>query len=201
MNKLDKKFKEEKANARRHFLTGELVIEDLSPSSKKILINKRKKVKKVREIVRSTIFDKRLYYNKWYPWCYKGETPTVYPQGFYDLNYHKKKLLLTYGPDALKYIKWIKGKEAIERGFSIGKTLYINGRWQNHIGRIYYPPEIQFNKNHKSLRLKLFTAASKGSSRVREKSIIKLLKPYMNGRIILKKPNSKFKSNNKPSLY
>lgn len=194
-------YDQEIKNARRHFLTGEIVLSDLSAGAKRYL--KKKKTLNRKRLAKSYMsrYDKRLYYNKWYPWCYKGEIPTVYPQGFYDLWYPKKKLLLTYGPNALEHIRWIKGIDAVEKDFAIGKSLFINGSWTTGISRIYYPPEIAYNRNHKSYRIKIKQALCKGSAKDIEKSLVKVLKKYMANRPILIKKPKKVKANLKPTLF
>ena len=73
--------------------------------------------------------DKKVYLNKYYPWCYYNYMPRLVLQGWYKLENAKQFYILKYGPDALKHIKFIKGKEALENDFIIGKSLYINGNW------------------------------------------------------------------------
>ena len=195
------KYDQEIKNARRHFLTGEIVLSDLSPSTRRLL--KKKRILNKKRLAKSYIsqHDKRLYYQKWYPWCYRGEIPTVYPQGFYDLWYPKKKLLLSFGPNALDHIKWIKGIDAVEKEFAIGKSLYINGSWVGNIPRIYYPPEIAYDKNHKSYKIKIKKALCKGSARDIEKSLIRVLKRYIVNRPVLIKKPKNIKARNKPTLF
>lgn len=197
----NKKYDQEIKNARRHFLTDDIVLTDLSPGARRYLKQKRSLNKK--RLAKSYVskFDKRLYYNKWYPWCYKGDVPTVYPQGFYELWYPKKKLLLTFGPNALDYIKWIKGIDAVEKDFAIGKSLYINGSWINYVSRIYYPPEIAYNRNHKSYKIKIKKALCKGSAKDIEKSLVKVLKKYIANRPVLIKKPKNVKAHLKPTLF
>ena len=198
---LKNKYANEIENARRHFLTGEIIVSDLSNGARQYLKKRRRLYSISKEKAYVSRYDKRLYYNKWYPWCYKGDIPTVYPQGFYELWYPKQKLLLTYGPNALEHIKWIKGIDAVEKDFAIGKSLFINGSWVTNIGRIYYPPEIAYNKNHKSYRKKIKKALSKGSARDIEKSLVKILKLYMINRAILIKKQKNCKAKLKPTLF
>lgn len=80
-------------------------------------------------------YDKRIYLHKYYPWCYRGYHPTLVLQGWYDINKAKTNYLRVYGPEALKYIRFIKGKEAIERDFRVGTHLCINGFWFKAMGK------------------------------------------------------------------
>lgn len=74
--------------------------------------------------------DDRIYLNKYYPWCYKNYIPTVALQGWYNRKEAKQIYKLFYGPTALKHIRFIKGRNAIAKNFSIGKTVYIDGMWR-----------------------------------------------------------------------
>lgn len=74
--------------------------------------------------------DDRIYLNKYYPWCYKNYIPTVALQGWYNRKEAKQIYKLFYGPTALKHIRFIKGRNAIAKNFSVGKTVYIDGRWR-----------------------------------------------------------------------
>lgn len=86
--------------------------------------------------------DIKIYLYKWYPWSYKNYIPTLVLQGWYDLNRAKRFFLNKYGPDALKYVKFSKGKSILESGdFKVGKTLYINGMWRLVSSKRYVPPE------------------------------------------------------------
>lgn len=86
--------------------------------------------------------DRKVYLYKWYPWSYKNYVPTLVLQGWYDLNRAKRFFLNKYGPKALKYVKFSKGKSILEsQDFKVGKTLYINGRWRLVSSKIYIPPE------------------------------------------------------------
>lgn len=86
--------------------------------------------------------DIKIFLYKWYPWSYKNYVPTLVLQGWYDVNRAKKFFLNKYGPNALKYVKFSKGKTILESGdFKVGKTLYINGMWRLVNSKIYIPPE------------------------------------------------------------
>lgn len=99
-------------------------------------IEKKKKKKKSHDIYfqiahqLSKRLDDRIYLNKYYPWCYKNYIPTVALQGWYNRKEAKQIYKLFYGPTALKHIRFIKGRNAIAKNFSMGKTVYIDGMWR-----------------------------------------------------------------------
>lgn len=108
-----------------------LVWEELPKKYQRMLKEKRKRQKKKYLAVKSIWdLDPKIWLHKYYPWCYNEYIPTLVLQGWYDENKAKKAYLRTYGPQALKYVKFIKGKDALERDFKIGHNLYINGRWR-----------------------------------------------------------------------
>lgn len=82
--------------------------------------------------------DDRIYINKYYPWCYKNYIPTLALQGWYNRSEAKKLYKLFYGPNALKHVRFIKGKKAIEKNFSIGKTVYIDGMWRQVKNKLFF---------------------------------------------------------------
>lgn len=86
--------------------------------------------------------DDRIYLNKYYPWCYKNYIPTVALQGWYNRKGAKQIYKLFYGPTALKHIRFIKGRNAIAKNFSIGKTVYIDGRWRPVKNKEFTPVSI-----------------------------------------------------------
>lgn len=86
--------------------------------------------------------DDRIYLNKYYPWCYKNYIPTVALQGWYNRKEAKQIYKLFYGPTALKHIRFIKGRNAIAKNFSIGKTVYIDGRWRPVKNKEFTPVSI-----------------------------------------------------------
>lgn len=101
--------------------------------------------------------DRKIYLYKWYPWSYKNYIPTLVLQGWYDLNRAKRFFINKYGPEALKYVKFSKGKSILEsQDFKVGKTLYINGMWRLVSSKIYIPPEDKANvQGHSWNRLKM----------------------------------------------
>ena len=93
--------------------------------------------------------DSRVFIHKWYPWSYWGYKPRMVLQGWYNLDLAKQKYADTYGKDNLRHVKWVKGKEALERGFNVGKRLYIGGKWRAIRNKSY------FNMPHSIVRLSL----------------------------------------------
>lgn len=73
--------------------------------------------------------DDRIYLHKWYPWCYKDYKPTLVLVGWYSIERAKDVMTRKFGKDALKEIKFVKGKDALERDFQVGASLYIGGKW------------------------------------------------------------------------
>lgn len=86
--------------------------------------------------------DKRIFIHKWYPWSYWGYHPRVVPQGWYSLKLAKQKYIDLYGKENLRHVKWIKGKEALERDFKVGKRLFIGNRWVPIRIKTYFIPNI-----------------------------------------------------------
>ena len=124
---------------------GKIIDKDLPPRYKAI-IKARKVLRSKRTLVRNKSLirtkDDKVYLNKYYPWCYKNFKPTMVLQGWYDRKSAKIIYKLLYGPDALKYVRFIKGKKALERGFDTGRTLYINGRWELVRKKVIVPREL-----------------------------------------------------------
>jgi len=97
--------------------------------------------------------DKCIYIHKYYPWSYENYIPALVLQGWYDARVAKRAYLRIYGPNALKHVQFIQGKEAIEKGFKIVGHLYINYRWRPIPGKhSMFPTKFGM----KSLKLKLF---------------------------------------------
>lgn len=112
-------------------IKGKIVESELSRRAKRYLLASRKRHKEKREKVKAVwVLDSKIWLHKYYPWCYNEYLPTLVLQGWYNEDKAKKAYLRIYGPEALKYVKFIKGKDAVEREFKIGHNLYINGRWR-----------------------------------------------------------------------
>ena len=121
--------KEYKAAVKKNPKYGGHIVIDLLPEhlrdyAKEVLKKRKEQYRKTRVIGK---LDKKVYLYKYYPWCYRDYKPTLVLQGWYSVKAAKEKYLQFYGPHALKYVKFIRGKDAVEKEFSIGKTLYING--------------------------------------------------------------------------
>lgn len=110
--------------------------------------------------------DKKIYLHKWYPWCYKNFKPTLCLQGWYNIEAAKYSYKAFYGPDSLKYIKFIKGRAALEREFAIGRTLFINGRWQTIQVKMIVPYGMNIGYSHprRSFRLMITKHINKNLS-------------------------------------
>lgn len=130
-------------------------------------IEKKKKKKKSHDIYfqiahqLSKRLDDRIYLNKYYPWCYKNYIPTVALQGWYNRKEAKQIYKLFYGPTALKHIRFIKGRNAIAKNFSIGKTVYIDGMWRPVKNKEFTPVSIFYKREYiKRKREKSITGRS-----------------------------------------
>lgn len=88
--------------------------------------------------------DDRIYLHKWYPWCYKDYKPTLVLVGWYSVERAKDVMIRKFGKDALKEIKFVKGRDALEKDFKVGVSLYIGGRW------IPFKSKIALPKSHTS---------------------------------------------------
>jgi hypothetical protein len=151
-------------------------------------IEKKKKKKKSHDIYfqiahqLSKRLDDRIYLNKYYPWCYKNYIPTVALQGWYNRKEAKQIYKLFYGPTALKHIRFIKGRNAIAKNFSIGKTVYIDGMWRPVKNKeftpfsIYSKQECNKRVREKSLTGKSIIASGAVGKKRKEKILIQEVK-------------------------
>lgn len=121
-------------------INGVIQIESL-PKSLRYILLKRRKIRKNRPRNRITIrpLDERICINKYYPWSYRNYYPTLVLQGWYSLKKAKQRYKEEYGNNALRFVKFIRGKDALERDFKIGDFLYINGRWIRPFNRVRLP--------------------------------------------------------------
>lgn len=120
----------------RRFMAGKLDEEGLM----RALDRSHKRRKAQRERANKALnpyfsLDNKIYIHKYYPWSYENYKPALVLQGWYSEEKAKKAYLRVYGPKSLKYVKFIKGKEAIEKGFHITYHLYINGKWRPIYGK------------------------------------------------------------------
>ena len=125
-------------NARlyKRFIDGKLTEEELLIA----LDKKHKRSKAHRERYNRTLnpyfsLDNKIYIHKYYPWCYENYKPALVLQGWYSEQKAKKAYLRVYGPKSLKYVKFISGREALEKGFHVTYHLYINGKWRPIYGK------------------------------------------------------------------
>lgn len=110
--------------------------EELHEYAKSYHSRRAKKRKRKNQLVKW--LDDKVYIHKWYPWSYWGYRPRLVLQGWYNLKLGKKFYKDTYGKDNLRHIKWIKGREALERNFRIGKRLFIGGMWVQVRSKTYF---------------------------------------------------------------
>lgn len=121
----------------QQFIKGEITSDELLAL---LTIDKNKKVRahlavKKKKYDPYFTLDNKVYIHKYYPWCYENYKPSLVLQGWYSEENAKKAYLKVYGPKSLNYVKFIRGKEAIERGFLITYHLYINGKWRYICGK------------------------------------------------------------------
>lgn len=104
--------------------------------------------------------DDRIYLNKYSHGVIKY-IPTVALQGWYNRKEAKQIYKLFYGPTALKHIRFIKGRNAIAKNFSIGKTVYIDGMWRPVKNKEFTPFSIYSKQGcNKRVREKSLTGKS-----------------------------------------
>lgn len=131
--------------------------------------------------------DDRIYLNKYYPWCYKNYIPTVALQGWYNRKEAKQIYKLFYGPTALKHIRFIKGRNAIAKNFSIGKTVYIDGRWRPVKNKeftpvsIFYKREFIKRRREKSITGRSIIESGAVGKKRKEKILIQEVKAKLGG--------------------
>lgn len=105
-------------------LSGKYVLDDIP----KVIRDRYRKQLRRESLHR--VIDHKIYPYKFYPWSYKDGEPSLILQGWYDVKLAKRRYIRRYGNTALDHIKFIQGKEAVERGFKISQSLYINGKWR-----------------------------------------------------------------------
>lgn len=108
-------------------------LEDEIPDSEvqEKLLKKRAKNKAEQKLQHSVWdLDTRIFIHKYYPWSYRDYIPTLILQGWYSKEKAKRVYRKIFGPHALDHVKFISGKGALERNFSVGISLYINNHWQ-----------------------------------------------------------------------
>lgn len=116
--------------------SGKIILEELPLKFRRRLLSIRNHEKRYKKEVDLVLgLDKKVYIYKYYPWSYKEYIPTLVLQGWYDVNKAKKAYIKNFGPKALKHVRFILGREALEKGFSVGTSLYINNKWRPISGK------------------------------------------------------------------
>ena len=137
------------------YLEGEIT--DVEVKSK--LLQRRLKNKANQDLQHSVWdLDTQIFIHKYYPWSYKDYIPTLILQGWYSEKKAKKVYKKIFGPHALDHIKFISGKRALERNFSVGISLYINNHWQ------YIPSKTGLLALSKFGNKKVFTSFIQGTN-------------------------------------
>lgn len=193
-------------------LNGKIMVEELPEYHRRRYLKSRKKKKKKVEVIRRIWeLDKKVYLHKYYPWCYVDYVPKLVLQGWYNVSKAKKAYIKLYGKDYSKYVKFIKGKKALEKDFKIGTSLYINGK----MVKIHNKSNVLSNK-YTASKIKVMEHINnsiKGSTNTQKrKNLDKDISYYQNGsreplfqnksikKIRLQKMES-IKNNRKKDLY
>lgn len=119
--------------------------------------------------------DDRIYIKKFYPWCYRNYLPTLVLQGWFSRKQARLYYRERFGPNAIKSLRFISGGRALARGFEIGCSLSINGRWIPIVNKIPYASAMEDKKL-------LVKGLHKYHKRTVEGRINKRLKYYSYGR-------------------
>lgn len=148
----------------KHDTSGRTIIESIPIKYRKRYLEKQKKSRKHsrRRGLLIRAYDPRVYLFKYYPWCYKSYIPTLVLQGWYSVEIARKAYKRVYGKNSLKYVRFIRGKEALERDFAIGKNLYINGNWVTALGKHTFYRTPYLSKSGYAHRLAVLTHTNNG---------------------------------------
>lgn len=119
--------------------------------------------------------DTKIFIKKYYPWCYRNYLPTLVLQGWWSRKSGRIYYRERFGPDAISQIRFIRGANAIARGFEIGCSLPINGRWLPIVNKIPYATAME----DKELLIK---GLNKHSKRTAERKVNQRLKYFSYGR-------------------
>lgn len=172
-----KDYKKALAEATR--VNGKVDIDSLPPEFHdyfKECQNRNRYYKRFRRQIKDT--DKKISLYKWYPWSYNKEgKPSIVLQGFYSVKAARIRFTSYYGSEACKTIHWIRGKGALERGFLIGKTLNVGGKYKRPISKILLTES--FNKTRakraKAILGKELINMKGMKSKEKEKYLLKLV--------------------------
>ena len=152
--------------------------EELPPIARDYIVKYRQLAKKRRRAIKAVWdLDTKVWLHKYYPWSYNNYLPTLVLQGWYNENKAKKAYLRVYGPEALRYVKFIKGKDALERDFKVGHNLYINGRWRYIPGKSSMMPN-KYGNNTKDTITKRIPGST---THLKRKNLDRELPYYHNG--------------------
>lgn len=148
--------------------------EDLREYHKEVLKKREKK-----KVSLSTM-DRMINIKKYYPWSYRNMVPTLVLQGWYDLKLAKKRYRKYYGKDALKYVHWIKGDEALARDFKIGSSLLIGDSFKRIQTKFFFTHATRLTKTRKSFKRKLVKKMKAHDASERERGMIEACLNYGN---------------------
>lgn len=171
-SELEKRYKKAVKKALR---VGGRIVEDSLPE---YLREYHREVVKNRKKVSLSTMDKQININKYYPWSYRDMIPTLVLQGWYNLELAKKRYKKYYGADALKYVHWVKGDEALARDFRIGKSLFIGDSFKRIQTKFFFTHSTRLTKTRKSFKKKLIKQM--GGTHLGERREKKLIEACLN---------------------
>lgn len=116
--------------------------------------------------------DKRIYVNKFYPYSYHNLEPVLVLTGWFSRKNAKLLYDTWYGKSWRETVKFIKGKKAIQLGFKIGKSLYINGRYRKPKTKLSVLKSYKYSNNKKSYRWNIISDICKENYSDKEKENI-----------------------------
>lgn len=84
---------------------------------------------------------KYIQKSRYYPWYYRGLEINLIPVAFFSLAEAYYTMEKNYGKAIFQTIKFIKGRDAILKGWKLGKnSFYHNGKWKA-LKVFHIPPE------------------------------------------------------------
>lgn len=145
---------------------GRIILESLPLKYREKHLRRQKSVREYYKKFKIRSFDPKIYLHKWYPWCYCNYEIRLIPQGWYNVKAAKKLYLKFYGKDALNHIKFIKGREALERGWELSdrhKRLYIGGRWLPVRAKVFRTSQYQVGRYRRKIKKQMDTKSNPDS--------------------------------------
>lgn len=120
-------------------------------------------------------YDKRIYVNKFYPYSYHNLEPVLVLTGWFSRKNAKLLYDTWYGKSWGETVKFVKGKKAIQLGFKIGRSLYINGKYRTPKSKLTVLKSYKYNNNKKSYRWNIISdlVESNYSDKEKEDIIVK----------------------------